>query len=302
MDQAESLRRLVNTDSNLSSKQSHDDPSSKCRIVTISGGKGGVGKSCMVANIALALAGLGLNVGIFDADMGLANVDIMLGLYHNKDLSDVILGEAKLVDILLKGPRGIQLIPSGSGIEELTNLSDRQWHSLINQLSDIYKRFDVFLIDTAAGIGKSVINFVLATQELIMVITPEPTSLADTYGLLKVINRKLHSRAVYFLVNQASSKKEAEETYTKIETLIKSKLSITPMFLGWVPKDDELVRAILSRNAVVNARPEAPSSRAICSLVRRWYENGPPTGSSGNINIFLRRVKNLMNKPRTVSK
>jgi len=291
MDQAEELRRIVRKNNEMSAYKS-----TGCRIVTVSGGKGGVGKTSITANMAVALAKTGVRVGIFDADMGLANIDIMLGVFPKKNLADVLINGENIEDIILQCPQNVKLIPASSGIEELSYLSDALWNSLINQLYAACSQFDVLFIDTAAGIGKNVINFVLASQELILVTTPEPTALADTYAMIKIINKKMQARNVSILINKAEKEEEAVEVYKRFEKLITKSMSIVPTFLGWVPMDKNLGASIMKRQVVVNMMPQSPSSQAISSTAKKWYENVPPHGTTGNIKIYFKRVKNLMQK------
>jgi len=288
MDQAEGLRQIVQA-----SRKKPCESAGDCRILTVSGGKGGVGKSSITANMAFALAESGLRVGIFDADMGLANIDIILGARPKKNLSHVILEGAKIEDIIVDCQNNIKLIPASSGIGELSNLSETAWHSLVNELARIYSQFDIFLVDTAAGIGKNVINFVLASQELIMVTTPDPTALADVYAMVKLISRKLPSKNINFLINMAEDKNEAEEAYIKLEKLIGRNMSLTPVFLGWVPRDKAFRRALQARKCLVSIEPKAPASKAILAIAERWRQSPPVYGNTGNVKIYMKRIKNL---------
>jgi len=289
MDQAEGLRQLVQQ---AKIKKPCENTGS-CRILTISGGKGGVGKSSITANMAFALAESGLRVGIFDADMGLANIDIILGVRPKKNLSHVIFEGAKIEDIIVDCQNNIKLIPASSGVGELSQLSEAAWHSLINELARIYSQFDVFLVDTAAGIGKNVINFVLASQELIMVTTPDPTALADVYAMVKLISRKLPSKNINFLINMADEESEAQDAYMKLEKLITRNMRLAPTFLGWVPRDKAFRRALKARQCVASIEPEAPASKAILAITERWRRSSPVYGNTGNVKIYMKRIKNL---------
>jgi len=289
MDQAEGLRQLVKQ----AKIKKPCNNTGNCRILTVSGGKGGVGKSSITANMAIALADSGLRVGIFDADMGLANINIILGVRPKKNLSHVILEGAKVEDIIVDCQRNIKLIPASSGVEELSRLSEAAWHSLINELAHIYNQFDVFLVDTAAGIGKNVINFVLASQELIMVTTPDPTALADVYAMVKLISRKLPSKNINFLINMAEDESEADEAYMKLEKLITRNMRLSPVFLGWIPRDKAFRRALQAGQCVVSIEPKSPASKAILAIAERWRQTSPVYGNTGNVKIYMKRIKNL---------
>ena len=191
-------------------------PTEPSRIIAVSSGKGGVGKTNFVANLALFYASINKKVLVMDADVGLSNIDVMLGITPKFNLRHVLSGQKRLKDIVVSGPLGINIIPAGSGVRELTKLTDEQRLQLVTELEDFDIDFDVFLIDTGAGISDNVLFFFSAAQEVVVIATPEPTSIADAYALIKVLKNDFRTRHFRLIVNTARTEKEAFDTYSKL--------------------------------------------------------------------------------------
>ena len=193
-------------------KPTIDRESSYTHVITVTSGKGGVGKTNVVANLAVALSRAGKEVLVLDADLGLGNIDVLLGLVPRYTLEHVLAGSHHLSDIVIPGPAGIQVLPASSGLPQLTSLSDAQQLLLQSELEEVAKTVDVLLIDTGAGISPNVTYFASAAQETVVVISPEPTSLTDAYALIKVLCRQHRERRFKVLVNMVKSQRDATQT------------------------------------------------------------------------------------------
>ncbi|MCG9967964.1 MinD/ParA family protein [Pelotomaculum terephthalicicum JT] len=236
------------------------------RAIAVASGKGGVGKTSLSVNLALCLAGMGLKVTLFDADLGLANAEVMLGLTPRFSLYEVLYGDKTIDEIIVPGPLGINVISGGSGCLEMANLDHarRQW------LLKMFDRFsapdDVLIIDNGAGINKNVLGFLAAAGEVIIVVTPDPTSLTDAYALIKVLaNYKVHSE-VYLVVNRAAGRQEAMRTLSKIQAVAGRFLEIKINSLGWIPEDKQVAQAIKRQQPFFTASPSSAASRSVAGM------------------------------------
>jgi flagellar biosynthesis protein FlhG len=236
------------------------------RVITVTSGKGGVGKTNVVANLAIALARTGKRVLVLDADLGLGNIDVLLGLAPKYTLEHVLSGARSLSEIMLEGPSGIRILPASSGLPQLTALTEAHHVILQSELEQIAHMFDVLLIDTGAGIASNVTFFAAAAQSIIVVVSPEPTSLTDAYALMKVLLRQYRERRFHVLVNLAKSPNEAARVFSKLQVAVGRFLQISIEYLGAVPLDDYLPLAVTQQRAVLDRYPQAPSSRAFVSL------------------------------------
>ncbi|NLL72046.1 MAG: MinD/ParA family protein, partial [Clostridiales bacterium] len=232
MDQAENLRKIV---------KEQNSPRHLSRVITVTSGKGGVGKSSISINLAIALSRLGKRVVILDADFGLANVEVMLGVRPKYNLADLMFRGKNLSDIVTKGPENIGFISGGSGIQELTNLTKDQIIYLIRKLVELDKTADIIIIDTGAGINDSVLEFVAASSEILLVTTPDPTSITDAYALLKTLNRKSDfsrdDTDIKVIANRVSSDDNGEDIYEKLNVVSNRFLNLRLEYLGYVPLD-----------------------------------------------------------------
>lgn len=236
------------------------------RAIAVASGKGGVGKTSLSVNLALCLAKMGLNVTLLDADLGLANAEVMLGLVPRYSLYEVLYGDKTIEEITVRGPLGMNVISGGSGCLEMANLDHnrRQW--LLKMFDRFNGHDDVLIIDNGAGINKNVLGFLAAAGEVIIVVTPDPTSLTDAYALIKVLaNYKVHSE-IYLVVNRVAGKQEAVNTLSKIQTVADRFLEIKINNLGWIPEDRVVAQAIRRQQPFVITSPSSTASRSVAGM------------------------------------
>jgi len=214
------------------------------RVITIASGKGGVGKSNVTVNLAIALAAEGKNVTILDADLGLANIDVLLGLHSDKNLSNVMNGECELEEILLDGPKGIKIIPASSGVKNMAEMSPAQHAGLVSAFSQLSHNIDILLVDTAAGISDSVVSFSRAAQEVLVVVCDEPASITDAYALIKLLNKEQGIFKFHILANMVSGPQQGREVYDKLSKVSDRFLDVALDYLGHVPYDEHLQKAV----------------------------------------------------------
>lgn len=268
MDQAEQLRNIIKQQN----RQQH-----LARVITVTSGKGGVGKSNVSVNLAIQLSRLNKRVVVLDADFGLANVEIMLGIRPQYNLADMMFRGKELRDIIARGPENIGFISGGSGLKELTNLNRDQIQSLVHSMYELDSIADVVIIDTGAGISSSVIDLVLSSSEVILVATPEPTSITDAYALLKTLcHHQEFDRTgtkVRMLANKTHGYMEGKELYEKLDTVVEKFLNMKMDYLGAIPYDDKLPKAIMKQNPVTMLYPNAVSSRAMFELAAALESN-----------------------------
>ena len=271
MDQAEQLRNVVK------SKQARSV--SKARVITITSGKGGVGKSNIAVNLAVQLRKLGKKVIIFDADMGLANVEVMFGAIPKYNLSDMIYHGKKLKEIITEGPMEIGFISGGNGITGMNNLTKNQLSRLVNNLNELDELTDFILIDTGAGIANNVMEFVSASPEVLLVLTPEPSSLPDSYSLIKALYGNpgfaRHSTNIEVVVNRTVSMDDGQIVYEKLSSVISKFLQGEVHFFGTIPQDGLLEKSVRAQKIVSMTAPNARSARAFERLAQSLIDGEP---------------------------
>ncbi|MCB8814120.1 MinD/ParA family protein [Desulfosporosinus shakirovi] len=253
-DQASALRDLV-------SRNKHRQ--SKMRVIAVSSGKGGVGKTSFTVNLALALAEFGQRIVILDGDLGLANVDIAFGLSARYTIEHLLSGEKTIEQILLSAPRGIGIIPGGSGVQKLANLERDKLSNVLANLGRLEKIADLLIIDTGAGLGHSVMNFLQAADDIIMVITPEPTSLTDAYGLLKSLRQDASEASIHVVINRVQTEKDALATFKRLDTVVRKFLEGSLNLLGWVYDDPLVGRSVMQQEPLGIKFPESSAYRCI---------------------------------------
>ncbi|TAN44314.1 MAG: MinD/ParA family protein [Nitrospirae bacterium] len=244
------------------------------KIIAVSSGKGGVGKTNFVANLALLYAGMNKKVVIFDADLGLSNIDVLFGLAPRFNLKHVFLGEKKFKDIIIKGPSGLMIIPASSGVRALTNLTVEQKLRLISEVENFSPECDIFLIDTGAGISDNVLFFCGAAQDVVVIVTPEPTSLADAYALIKILSRDFGGKSFRILVNTARSEKEAHDTFRKLYIVADKFLSISLDYLGYLPFDQHVKDSIIAQRGFITMYPNSGFAKKLSEIGRKLFDAG----------------------------
>jgi len=268
----------------------YQTPSKAVRVIAVTGGKGGVGKSNVSVNLAIALSKLGQKVMLLDADLGLANVDIMLGLKTEKNLADVLEGRCELKDIVIQGPAGLQIIPASSGTKNMAELSSVQHAGIIQAFSDIGQDLDFLIVDTAAGITDMVVNFIQASQEVLAVVCDEPTSITDVYALMKVLNRDHQIVRFHVLANMVKNSQEGRALFTTLSGVCNRFLDVTLDYLGSVPFDDNVRKSVKKQKPLIEAFPRSPAALAIKSLAKKVQQWPVPRDASGNIEFFMERL------------
>ncbi len=269
-DQAEVLRRwLQMRPAAARSKHSGD----KARVIVVSSGKGGVGKTTVVTNIGILLAQRGLRVGILDADLGLANVDLMLGLSSRYNLSHVVFGEKSLTEIELEGPGGLRIYPGGAGLEEMANLDRTQLEHFLEGLSILDQRLDLLLIDTGAGISHSVTSFLWSAPEVLLVTTPEPPAVTDAYAVLKSVSHHNGRAHVHLVVNMVRSEQEADGVFRNLYLTAQRFLNTVCSFhlLGSVPMEPRTRRAVIEQQPLALAQPSSRFTRSLAKMAAELH-------------------------------
>ena len=263
------LNTRINSSVNGNASGKRRPTGQRPQVITITSGKGGVGKTNIVANIGFALGRLGKRVLIFDADLGLGNLDVLLGITPEYNLSHVIQGEKTLRDIVVPGPGGLQILPAASGVQELTELTKEERYLVFSQLEEFIKDFDVMLIDTAAGISSNVLYFNINADDIFVVATPEPTSITDAYALMKVLSVKYGSNQFKLVVNAAASEKEAGDVYRQISLVTDRFLNVDIEYFGGIVLDENLKKGVRKQKVVSEMAPMSKSSRNFSLLARK---------------------------------
>lgn len=259
------------------------------RVITVTSGKGGVGKTNFSLNLGIALQKLNKRTILIDADLGMANVDVVLGLVPRYTLYDVIKGEKEIDEIIVEGPDGLKIIPGGSGIQELANLDRERLQSIITQIYRLDGEADLIIIDTGAGLSQNVMSFVLAADEVILLTTPEPTAITDAYGLVKNLFRHRPDSKVYLVVNMAESDEEAEMVARKLEIVTQKFLQAQITCLGYILNDPHVARAVKMQVPFIISYPSARVSRRIKEVAARLVDV-PDYGEEKGLKGFLDRM------------
>nr|WP_241521030.1 MinD/ParA family protein [Kineobactrum sediminis] len=259
-------------------------------VITVASGKGGVGKTNVSVNLAVALAMKGNKTWLFDADLGLANVDVLLGLSPQRTLAHVLEGDCDLNDIVLTGPEGVRIIPASSGVQRMAELSLTESSGLIHAFSELGTDVDVLIVDTAAGINQSVTMFAAAAHEVLVVVCNEPASITDAYALIKVLSREHGVQHVQVLANMVRSSVEGRELYQKIARVTDRYLDITVRYAGFVPHDEFLRRALQRQEPVITAYPACRATQAFKKLAEATATWRGRKGPQGQIEFFLEQA------------
>jgi len=279
MDQAQGIRQM---------KAQHP-----VRVIAVTSGKGGVGKSNVTVNLAVTLAQSGERVMVMDADMGLANIDVLLGLSAGLNLSHVINGECSLEETIIEGPAGIKIVPASSGTASMSDLTPAQNAGVIRSFSELTEPVDTLLIDTAAGLSDSVLSYTRAAREVIVVVCDEPASITDAYAMVKVMNRDYGVERFHVLANQAHGATQGRELYNKLARVSERFLDVTLDYLGCIPYDDCLKKAVQKQKSVVEAFPRSQSATAFKQIAKKTQQWPTPKSMEGHLEFFIERLVNF---------
>ena len=296
MDQASSLRKIVDKKTSEIKKQVFASTShgiigdGSPRVIAVTSGKGGVGKTNIVGNLAIAFTRLGKKVLVLDADLGLANIDIIFGVHPLYNIGHVLSGEKELSEIIVEGPEGIKIIPAGSGFIDLAHLTEGQKLNLLSEFDELDDILDIFLIDTGAGISSNVIYFNLAADECIIVATSEPTSVTDAYAMMKVMVKHHGTRYFKLLVNMVKNAGEAKLVHLNLSQVSDRFLNgVMIDYVGYIPSDDLVKIAVQNRRTFMDLYPTAALSKKVEQIAISILEAPRRSDSNGNIKFFLKR-------------
>lgn len=291
MDQAEQLRNII--------KQNAMSGKAAARVITVTSGKGGVGKSNVSINLAVQFRKMGKRVIIFDADFGLANIEVMFGAIPKHNLSDLIYKGKNIKEVITMGPMDIGFISGGSGIAGMANLGHEYINYLIQNLAELDTLADVIIIDTGAGISETVLDFLIASGEVLLVTTPEPTSITDSYSLLKALSR--HPRfnkeqtQIKVVANKVSTFEEGKQLFTKLNAVVNRYLKLDLSFVSVIPEDSQLVKAVMQQSPISIQNPNAKSSIAFANLAKALETNAtnPIYTKRGMTGFFANMVRSV---------
>lgn len=290
MDQADKLRKKV---------EEMKTTVPTARVIAVTSGKGGVGKTSISVNLALQMRAQGKRVVIIDADFGLSNVEIMLGIRPQYNLADLVFRNKSIEDIITEGPNGIGFISGGSGVQDLVNLDKENIKKLITKLVKLDTIYDVVIIDTGAGIADSVIQFVLSSPEVLLVVTPEPTSITDAYSLLKAVNRKKdfdrEHKSIKVIANRVNNQEEGQEIFDKISIVVSKFLNIQLEYLGYIPADKRIAYAVMEQIPIVMSQPDSSPAVMVKKICDRLLDIEEKNEKAGIAKVLLNFIKTKKN-------
>jgi flagellar biosynthesis protein FlhG len=293
LDQAENLRLRVAGGKPLVSAT--PEP---LRVMAVTSGKGGVGKTMLTANLAVLAAKRGKRVLVIDADLGLANVEIVFGVKPKRHVGDLLDPQVAAEDVLIEVRPGIHILPAASGIQQLTQLGEDEKLRLIAVLDGMAERFDLVLIDSGAGIGDNVLFFVGVAQEIVLVVTPEPTSLVDAYAAVKVLSQQMGLKDFGVVVNSVVDEMAARDVFQKLVGLADRFLSVRIRHLGYVTRDENVHRAVMAQRPITDLFAMAPASRALTLVADRLFSQAPPPMVDGGMKLMWHRLFREASVPR----
>jgi flagellar biosynthesis protein FlhG len=239
------------------------------KILAVTSGKGGVGKTNVVANLSASLSDMGKRVVVLDADFGLANLDVLLGLTPRYHLGHFLFGDKTLAEIMVQGPKGVRIIPASSGLQRMSELTVAQRNQLVESFTNFDRDTDYFIIDTAAGISRNVIHFLVLAHEVIVVSAPEPTAIVDAYAVIKIILAEDPNKKIQVLINSVEDAEDAQEVFCQVNSVVKRFLNREIHFLGHIEKDPHVLQSVRSQMLITHRFPNAPASRCFRELARR---------------------------------
>jgi flagellar biosynthesis protein FlhG len=284
-DQAGTLRQM----SSQQNKAAGELQMSATRVISITSGKGGVGKTAVVSNVAVTLARLGKKVLIIDADLGLANVDVVLGISPPYNLNHFFSGERSLPDIMVEGPHGLKILPAGSGVQQFTRLDGQLKMQLIDALDALDEHFDVVLIDTEAGISDNVTYFNVAAQDILVVTTPEPTAITDAYALMKLLSTQYHQKRFLLAVNSVRSADEGLDVFEKLTMVSGRYLDIFIDYLGAIPFDRKMHDSVRRQQVMIELYPDSKVAKSFVELADTLMEIPQNSQAQGTLQFFWKQ-------------
>lgn len=284
-DQAEALRHLV--------QSRNSDTAKATRIVTITSGKGGVGKSNFSLNFAMALQKRGYSVLVFDADISFANIDVLLGTPAKYNLMHLLNGEKSIWEIIQTGPNGLQFIAGGSGFKDLVRLSDHQIEYFAQQISKLHGHVDFILFDTGAGLSKETVRFITAADETIVVTTPEPTSITDAYAVIKMLRTMGHQVSFRLVVNRVTDEREGKVTSDNMRQVASTYLGLDLPVLGYIPDDSNVSKSVKRQTPLTLAFPDSSATRAIDRIASGFLMEDRTESNVRSVSGFLQRIRKL---------
>jgi len=293
LDQAENLRLRV-----AGGKNAGVASVEPLRVMAVTSGKGGVGKTMLTANLAVLAAKRGKRVLIIDADLGLANVEIVFGAKPKRHMGDLLNPDVLIDDVLVEVRPGIHILPAASGIQQLTHLGEEDKLRLLSTLDGLSDRFDLVLIDSGAGIGDNVLFFVAIAQEVVLVVTPEPTSLVDAYAAVKVLSLKMGLKEFGVVINSVVDELAARDVYQKLVNLADRFLSVRIRHLGYVTRDENVHRAVMAQKPIADLFAQAPATRALGVIADRLFSMAPPPAVDGGMKLMWHRLFSESSVPR----
>ena len=287
VDQAERLRELIRGTKPPGKRKA-------TRVIAVTSGKGGVGKTNLAVNLGIALTQLGNRVLLVDADLGLANVDVILGIIPKYNLGHVLLGAKQIDEVVAEGPGGLKIVASGSGDYKLANLSERGLEQCLQHLNEIDQSTDIMIVDTGAGISRNVLKFVLAAAEVIIVTTPEPTAITDAYGIIKVVVSAAPTTPLWVVVNMVKNDKEADQVMDRLVSVSKRFLGVGLTGIGSIPVDPIVVKSVKEQQPFIVGHPRSAASQSVNQIAKNLLSKESPLQSSlqsGTMNFFERLLR-----------
>lgn len=289
LDQADKLRKLVMESREVENNEV--DSSRKPIIITVTSGKGGVGKSNFVVNAAICLRKMKKSVLIFDADMGMGNDDVLMGLLPKYSVYDIIFKKKDIEDVIVKGPFGVRLLPGGTAVPDFGEISSEQRKNFMKNLSKL-ENFDYIIMDTGAGIGKNVLQFISCCDKLIVIMTPEPTSLMDAYSLVKAVDHSKVKNSAGVVINRAATGDEAEDTFHRFNSAVNKFLDIELDYFGYLSDDKKVVRSVKNQIPFVIACPTSRAAKDMNSIINKAIAT-VPVGKHSSIKGLFAKVFNI---------
>ncbi|GAA6168571.1 MinD/ParA family ATP-binding protein [Sessilibacter corallicola] len=260
------------------------------QVIAITGGKGGVGKTNLSVNLGIALAEMQRRVVLLDADLGLANVDVLLGLKSTHNIADVLNGECQIEDVLLNGPGGIKVVPASSGVQQMTQLNVQQHAALINAFNTLDQQLDIMIVDTAAGISDTVVSFVNASNEVVVVVCDEPSSITDAYALIKLLNSEYQHTRFRVVANMTRTLNEGQNLFNKLQLVCDRFLDVTLQYIGHVPFDESVRKSVQKQTPLIINAPRCRAAQSIRSIAQKIIDWPLPGGPRGHLEFFVERL------------